>query len=110
MPISTAESIAIITICAVITFAERLFPFLIFRGGRVPLTIEYLGRMLPVAVMTTLVVYCLRDISFSALGGYLPAVISVMVTAFLHLWRRNTLLSVVGGTASYMLLIRFFAL
>ena len=67
---------------------------------------RYLGNMLPPAVMATLVVYCLRSTGFSAAAGFLPQLISVAVTAALHRLRRNTMLSVVGGTACYMLLVQ----
>ena len=84
MSISVGESLLIIAVCAVCTFAERL----------------------PPAVMATLVVYCLRSTDFSAAAGFLPQLISVAVTVALHLLRRNTMLSVVVGTACYMLLVQ----
>jgi branched-subunit amino acid transport protein AzlD len=58
------------------------------------------------AVMTTLVVYCLRNVTFTAAEYFAPQLIAVAVTVGLHLWRRNTLLSIFGGTACYMLLIQ----
>ncbi len=106
MTLSTSQSILIILICAVCTQIERALPFLIFGGRPVPRLIHYLGGILPMAVMTTLVIYCLRNITFTAAEHFLPQVISVAVTVGLHLWRRNTLLSIFGGTACYMLLIQ----
>lgn len=107
MSIDVGRSIIIIAICAACTFAERLFPFVIFRGREVPEVVRYLGRILPTAIIATLCVYCLRSTSFTALRGFAPSVIAVAVTAGLHLWKRNTLISVVGGTVCYMLLVQF---
>jgi len=99
-------SVAVIAICAAITFFERLLPFLVFRKGSVPFIIRYLGRILPMAVIAALVVYCLRGMSFASPGGWLPSLVGVAVTAGLHLWKGNTLLSVLCGTVAYMLLVQ----
>lgn len=106
MPISVSQSILIIAVCAACTFAERLLPFLIFRKGEPPKMVRYLGKILPTAIMATLVIYCLRATTFHSLNGFLPQLIAVAVTAILHLWRRNTLISVLGGTVVYMCLIQ----
>jgi branched-subunit amino acid transport protein AzlD len=79
----------------------------VFRKGNPPAIIGYLGKILPAAIMATLVIYCLRSTNFSSLGGFLPQLIAVGVTVLLHLWRRNTLISVLGGTAVYMVLVQF---
>lgn len=107
MPISVTQSILIMLACALCTFAERLLPFVVFRGGKTPKIVEYLGKILPTAIMATLVVYCLRGTTFESFGGFLPQLIAVAVTALLHLWKRNTLISVLGGTVVYMCLIQF---
>ena len=106
MNIDVGRSILIIAVCAACTFAERLFPFVIFRGREVPEVVRYLGKILPTAIIATLTVYCLRGASFGSLGGFAPSLIAVAVTVALHLWKRNTLISVVGGTACYMLLVQ----
>ena len=107
MPVSVTQSVIIILVCAACTFAERLLPFLIFRKGSASPVISYLGKLLPAAIMATLVVYCLRTTDFTSLGGFLPQVIAVAVTAGLHLWKSNTLVSVLAGTAVYMCLVQF---
>lgn len=106
MVLSTSQSIAIIAVCAACTFLERALPFLIFRGREVPEIIRYLGGVLPMAIMATLVIYCLKDISFTSVAGFLPQLIGCAVTAVLHLWRRNSMLSIFGGTVAYMFLIQ----
>ena len=106
MTISVEQSILIIGICAGCTFLERLLPFLIFRKGEIPSLIRYLGKVLPLAIMATLVVYCLRGITFNAASNCIPQIVAVAVTAVLHLWKGNTLVSVLGGTATYMCLVQ----
>lgn len=108
MPTTVTRSIIIIAVCAACTFAERLFPFVVFGSRRVPKAVRYLGRVLPPAVIATLVVYCLRSVSFSTVGGFLPSLIAVAVTAVLHIVKGNTLLSVGCGTACYMILVQNF--
>ena len=106
MVISVGESIIIIAVCAACTFFERLLPFLIFGNRPVPKVIKYLGRILPMAVMSTLAIYCLRNTNFSSVGGFLPQLVAVAITAALHAWKSNSMLSIFGGTAIYMILIR----
>ena len=100
----TSWSIAVIAVCTVITLLERAFPFLIFRGGHVPEAVNYLGRVLPMAIMATLVFYCLREIRFTDAADCLPQLIASAVTVLLHLWRRSPMLSIAGGTICCMLL------
>lgn len=105
--ITTKQTLCIIFLCAFCTFLERIFPFLVFRKHTVPKVILYLGKVLPLAVMTTLVVYCLRGITFTSISGYIPPIVATMTTVLLHLWKRNNLLSILGGTICYMILIRY---
>lgn len=98
----------IIAVAALVTIALRFLPFLIFGEGRkTPAVIEYLGRVLPGAIMGMLVVYCLKDMSFGAPAGWLPQLMGCAVVAGLHIWKRNTLLSIGAGTLCYMLLVQF---
>ena len=106
MTLSPMQSVLIIAVCALCTFLERALPFLIFGSRPVPDVVRYLGRVLPMAVMTTLVVYCLRGISFAAVGSFLPELIATAAVVGLHLWRHDTFLSIVGGTAVYMILVQ----
>ena len=99
--------IAAVAIMAGVTALLRFLPFLIFNGRNTPKVISYLGEVLPYAIMGMLVVYCLRSVTFVSLSGWLPALLASAATAGLHLWRKNTLVSIVGGTAVYMILIRF---
>ena len=66
----------------------------------------YLGRVLPPAIIAMLIVYCLRGVSFSTPGGWVPQLLCVAVVAGLHLWKHNNLLSIFGGTILYMVLVQ----
>lgn len=95
-----------VLIMAAVTAALRFAPFLLFQNGKTPKIITDLGKTLPYAVMGMLVVYCLKDISFSALTGWLPTLIACLITVGSYIWKRSTLLSIIAGTACYMVLIR----
>ena len=96
-----------VAVIALVTAGLRFLPFLVFGGGRkTPDIISRLSAALPSAVMAMLVVYCLRGTSFASAAGWVPALIACVVTAGLHVWRRNTLLSIVSGTVIYMLLVQ----
>ena len=97
----------LIAVMALVTAATRFLPFLIFGEKRkTPPIIEYLGTVLPCAIMGMLVVYCLKDVSILAWPYGLPEIISCVVVAALHVWKRNSLLSIGGGTVCYMLLVQ----
>ena len=106
MAISATESIMSIAVCTACTFLERALPFIIFRGREVPDIVRYLGRVLPMAIMATLVIYCIKGISFASMGGWVPMVIASAATVVLHLWKGNTMLSIFGGTVCYMVLVQ----
>lgn len=106
MVLTPTQSIIIIAVCAICTLLERAFPFLIFRGKEVPEIVRYLGRVLPMAIMATLVMYCLKGISFSSVAGWAPMLIASTITALLHIWKGNTMLSIFGGTVCYMVLVQ----
>lgn len=101
------SALSLILVMALVTAGLRFLPFVIFTKGRkVPEVVAYLGRVLPYAVMAMLVVYCLKGLSFVQMPFGLPELISVVLVVVLHVWKRNTLLSIVGGTVCYMLLVQ----
>ncbi|MBQ4062374.1 MAG: AzlD domain-containing protein [Christensenellaceae bacterium] len=102
------RSVLIVAVVALVTVLIRFLPFIIFKKGReTPPFVTYLGKVLPYAIMGMLVVFCLKNISFIDAPHGLPELIACAIVAGLHLWKRNTLISIVGGTACYMLMIRF---
>ena len=98
----------IIAVAGAVTLLLRFLPFLIFGGKReTPPYIVYLGKVLPYAIMGMLVIYCMRGISFTAAANFLPELIACAVVVLAHVWKRNTLLSIISGTVCYMLLVQF---
>lgn len=96
-----------IFVSAAVTLMTRAVPFVLFgKERRQPAVIGYLGKVLAPAVMAMLVVYCLRNVSVFSFPYGLPELISVAAVVLLHLWKRNTMLSIVGGTALYMLCVQ----
>lgn len=97
---------ALVAVIALVTAFTRFLPFLVFGKRETPKFIAYLGRVLPFAVMGMLCVYCLKGVSFVQAPHAIPEFISVALVTIVHLWRRNTLISIVSGTACYMLLVQ----
>lgn len=107
MPISPMRSICIILAVAAVTFITRLLPFAVFpRDKQIPKVVQYLGKVLPPAVIGMLVVYCLKSVHVTAFPFGLPELIASAVVVFLHIWKRNNLLSIGAGTVLYMILIQ----
>lgn len=104
---SLTEQILTVAICALATMLTRFLPFLIFREGRPTLPlVTYLGKALPSAIFAMLVVYSLRNVDVLGQSHGLPEAIAIAVTVALHLWKRQMLLSIAGGTLCYMLLVQ----
>ena len=102
------HSALLIAVMALITAGLRFLPFLIFGENRkTPPLVAYLGQVLPFAIMGMLVVYCLKNVSFTAAPFGIPEIVGCAVVTLLHIWKRNTLLSVGAGTLCYMLLVQF---
>ena len=99
----------ILTIAMVVlgTALTRFLPFLIFPSGKpTPKYIQYLGRFLPAAVFGLLVVYCLRNLDLLSGSHGIPELLSILLVIGLHVWKRQMLLSIAGGTIFYMILVQ----
>ena len=100
-------SALIVAVIAAVTIFLRFIPFLVFGGKRkTPEIITYLGKVLPYAIMGMLVVFCLKGVTPLEYPHGIPELIACAVVVGLHVWKRNTLLSIIGGTACYMVLIQ----
>ncbi|MDF9827079.1 branched-subunit amino acid transport protein AzlD [Ereboglobus sp. PH5-5] len=93
-------------VAAGVTLFTRLVPFLFFRNRPPSPGIAYLQRYIPPMTMVILVAYCLKDVEWHDIARAIPVVVGVVVTAALHFWKRNPLISIFTGTALYMILIR----
>lgn len=107
MPVSVGRSIVIILTVAGTIFFTRLIPFLFFpKGKEIPPMVQYLGKVLPPAVIGMLVIYCLKSVNMLSYPYGLPELIAVAVVIALHAWKRNNLLSIGTGTVLYMFLVQ----
>ena len=101
------HSVLLVAVIALVTAAIRLLPLLLFgRKGETSAFLSYLGDTLPYAIIGMLVVYCLKDVSFLERPYGIPEMGCIALVAVLHLWKRNTLLSILGGTVLYMVLMQ----
>lgn len=105
---TTAQQLITILMISLGTMSMRFLPFLIFPAGKpTPKYIRYLGKVLPGAVFGMLVVYCLKAVSVTSFPFGIPELIGIAVTAVLHLWKKQMILSMGAGTIVYMLLVQF---
>lgn len=103
----TIRALLVIALVALVTFGTRLLPFILFPEGKeTPRYVRYLGKVLPFAIIAMLVVYCLKGTNVLAWPYGLPEVIAVAAVVALHLWKKNTLLSIGVGTVLYMILVQ----
>lgn len=98
-----------LVVSAICTFLLRALPFLIAGSGKLKSDkLDFLGMILPPAIMAVLLVYCMKDIMTDMTGIGIPKIAGVAVTAVSYLWKKNSFLSIIFGTATYMLLLRVF--
>ncbi|MBQ8869616.1 MAG: branched-chain amino acid transporter permease [Oscillospiraceae bacterium] len=101
------QQIITIALCILGTMATRFLPFIVFSGNKpTPKYIQYLGKALPAAIFGMLIVYCLKDVNILAFSFGIPELIAIVLVVALHLWKRQMLLSIAGGTVCYMLLVQ----
>ena len=102
------RTFVLIAVMSAVTALLRFLPFALFEK-HAPRVVLYLGEVLPGAVMAMLVVYCFKGVQLTATPHGLPELAAAALVILLHRWRHNTLLSVLGGTAAYMMLLHIFA-
>jgi len=105
---TTPQTLIIIAILAFGTMLTRFLPFILFPNAEsAPRYVHYLGKMLPAAAIGLLVVYCLRYVNFTVAPRGIPEVVAISAVVALHIWKKNTLISIASGTVIYMLLVQF---
>ena len=104
MPVTKAVLVSLLI--GLIVFAERLFPFAVFSKRKPGKLIHIFERYIPPLVMIGLLIYSLRDVRFTSLGLWLPQISAITFTIVTYLWKKNSLVSIFGGTIIYMILIR----
>lgn len=101
------KTFLLILVMGLVTFCIRALPFWAFSGTRrQPAAVVYLGRVLPPAMMAMLIIYCLKNVSLFVMPFGIPEALGIAVVVLLHLWKKNTLLSIGGGTVCYMVLVQ----
>ena len=101
------QQLLTVGVCVAATMLTRFLPFLLFSSKKpTPKYVQYLGRALPGAIFGMLVIYCLKNVQLLQGSHGLPELIGILVTALLHFWKKQMLLSVAGGTVCYMLLVQ----
>lgn len=105
---SLPQQVITIALCVFGTMATRFLPFLLFSSKKpTPKYIQYLGNALPSAICGMLVVYCLKNVEVLSGSRGLPECIAILAVVGIHLWKRQMLLSIAGGTVCYMALVQF---
>ena len=104
--VTAGHTLLLIAVIAVISFILRAAPFILFRSGHTPAIVTYLGRVMPPAVIGMLVIYCFADIDFTRWQAFVPALIAALIVILLHIWKRNSLVSIGAGPVAYMLMIQ----
>jgi len=107
MNVNAFYTLSAIAVMAIVTFSIRVAPFILFGKDKpTPKYVVYLGNYLPPAVISMLIIYCLRNVALSAFPFGIPELIGVVTVAALHIWKRNNLTSIIGGTAVYMIAVQ----
>ena len=104
MPVTKAVLVSLLI--GLIIFCERLFPFAVFSKRKPGKLIHIFERFIPPLVMIGLLIYSLRNVRFSSLELWLPEITAITFTIVTYLWKKNSLVSIFGGTIIYMILIR----
>ena len=108
MNYTTTQLFIFFGVVALGTLLTRALPFLLFPENKeIPKYIKYLSDVLPFTIIGMLVVYCLKNVSVVQAPHAIPEAISITVIVFLHLWKKNTLLSIGGGSLIYMILVQY---
>jgi len=107
MNVNANYTLSAIAVMAIVTFLIRVAPFILFGEDKpTPKYIVYLGNYLPPAVISMLIIYCLRNVVLSTFHFGIPEIIGVVTVAALHIGKHNNLTSIIGGTAVYMIAVQ----
>jgi len=103
--IDNTYALIVIVVMTVVTVALRALPFVGARSLQRFPQVERLGRFLPPAIMTLLLVHTLvGSADANPQSGPWAELLSAAVVIVLQLWLRQTLLSILIGTVLYVVL------
>jgi branched-subunit amino acid transport protein AzlD len=106
MKLSMAAAFYSSLLAAGVIFSTRVFPFILFSGKDPPAILKFIEKYIPPMVMAILLAYCLKDIHLSSEPYGLPHFAALAGTVLLHLWKKNAMLSIFGGTIFFMIMNR----
>lgn len=103
--LSLIDALISVPIMALVIFLLRLFPFAFFSKKEPPAVFNYIGKYLPPLVMAVLIIYSLQSVEFTKTPYGLPHIAGCLFTIIMHIWKKNAMISIFGGTIVYMLLL-----
>lgn len=114
----TVLEAVIATFCVgALIFALRVLPFVIFGKRKTPAFFGFIEKFIPAISIAVLFLACFKEKTtdlifkngegFSSALGAAPAAIASLATAILHIWKKNAMVSIFGGTIIYMALNYF---
>lgn len=104
---SNVEIYLAILVMSLVNYFTRIFPFIFFIKKEPPAYILYIEKYFPAVIMMILIFYTLKDISFSVYPFGAKELLGILFTAGVHLFYKNYLVSIFGGTIFYMVMVQF---
>ena len=98
----------VVAISALIVLFFRAFPFLLFSKRKPPAILRFIEQYIPPMIIAILIVYCLKDVDYLHSPFGVPQLIALCSTVLLHLWKKNSMISIFGGTILFMVLDKLF--
>ena len=95
----------VILVMTVGTYATRFTPFVLFSRGNDRALLNFIAKNTPPMIMTILVIYMLKGVNYLSFEG-VYTFIAILATVVFHLYKRNALLSIIAGTAVYMIAVQ----
>ena len=103
--LSNTQAIILIGLASLATILNRSFAFIFLNKHRANKYIVYLGKVLPYTIIGLLLVYSVKEINFMVSPFGLPEVIAIVLTALIHKFFKNNLISIGVGTAIYLIIV-----
>lgn len=108
MKLTLFQALIAMIVSGLIVFSLRAFPFVLFSKREPPKLFRFIQRYIPPMMMAVLLVYCLKDVQFTRPPFSLPEIAALAFTVIAHVWKGNSMISIFGGTALFMVLSRIF--
>ena len=103
--LSLTHALISVPVMGLVIFLLRVFPFAFFSKKEPPVVFNYIGKYLPPLVMAILIIYTLQSVDFATKPYGFPHIAGCLFTVIMHMWKKNAMISIFGGTIVYMLLL-----